>query len=108
MAEANPLLEEAAALAPNHERVHSSLGMAYLLAGRNHDAYRCFLLVRRLYPRNWVPALVLALLHAGAGDEAKARELLADALDLGGEAARAEAGNYPVLAGLLTGAPGSD
>ncbi len=100
-AEAIPRLEEAAALAPNHERVNASLGMAYLLAGRNQDAYRSLLLVRRLYPENWVSALGLALLHAGAEQPDKARELLADALRLGGETARAEAGNYPVLKDLL-------
>ncbi len=94
-------LAEAAALSPNHEAVNASLGMAYLLGGRNPEAHRSFLLVRRLYPRNWVAALGLALLHAGAKEEPEARGLLAEAIALGGEAARAEAGNYPVLEGLL-------
>ncbi len=103
--EAIPLLESAAALAPDHEQVAAALGMAYLLDGRNEDAYRSFLLVRRLYPRNWVAPLGLALLHAGAGDAAQARQLLDEALRLGGDAARAEAKSYPILAGLL-GDPG--
>ncbi len=100
-AEAIARLEEAAALAPNHEQVHTTLGMAYLHAGRGQDAYRSLLLVRRLYPGNWVSALGLALLHAGGGEQEKARELLAEALRLGGEAARGEAGTYPVLEGVL-------
>ena len=99
--EAIPLLEQAAALAPDHEAVGASLGMAYLLAGRNDEAYKSLLLVRRLYPRNWIAPLGLSLLHAGANEKAKARELLAEALRLGGATARAEAGNYSILKDLL-------
>ena len=99
--EAIPLLEQAAALAPDHEAVGASLGMAYLLAGRNEEAYKSLLLVRRLYPRNWIAPLGLSLLHAGANEKAKARELLAEALRLGGATARAEAGNYSILKDLL-------
>jgi tetratricopeptide (TPR) repeat protein len=96
------LLETASMLQPDHELVNSSLGMAYLQKGRNEDAYKSLLLVRRLYPRNWVAPLGLALLHAGSNQPDKARELLDESFRLGGEAARAEAGNYPILRGLLT------
>ena len=75
--------------------------MAYLLAGRNDEAYKSLLLVRRLYPRNWIAPLGLSLLRAGANEKAKARELLAEALRLGGARARAEAGNYSILKDLL-------
>ncbi len=81
--------------------------MAYLLSGRNEDAYRSFLLVRRLYPADWVAPLGLALLHAGAGQPGEARELLGEALRTGGEVARTEAGNYPLLKELLAEIRGS-
>ena len=80
--------------------------MAYLRKGRNQDAYRSFLLVRRLYPRNWVAPLGLAVLHAASEDSERARELLGEALDLGGEAARAEAARYPALSDGLAIPPG--
>ncbi|MCP4663727.1 MAG: tetratricopeptide repeat protein [bacterium] len=99
--EAVELLEEAAALRPNHELVSVRLGMAYLLLGRHQDAYKSLLLVRRLYPRNWEAALGLALLHADAGQGEQAKELLDDALRLGGEAARRQAAEYPLLKELL-------
>ena len=101
MAEAIPFLEQAAAIEPDHEAVGGGLGMAYLLAGRNQEAFKSLLLVRRLYPRNWIAPLGLSLLHAGAGETDKARELLTEALRLGGPAARAEAGNYAILKDLL-------
>ncbi len=95
------LLEEAAALSPNHEVVTERLGLAYLAAGRGEDAYRSFLLVRRLYPGNWVAPLELARLHAANNQPDEARRLLADALKIGGDEARARARSYPVLAELL-------
>ena len=85
---------------PDSEPVHASLGMAYLLEGRNEDAYKTFVLVRRLYPRNWIGPFGLALLHAGSGDAAKAKELLDEALRLGGDLAREEAARYDVLEGI--------
>lgn len=101
VAEAIPQLERAAAIDPNHETVNLVLGKAYLAAGRNQDAFKSFLLVRRLYPRNWGAALGLSLLAAGSGQQDKARELLADALDKGGPQARAQAAQYRILEGLL-------
>ena len=53
---------------PNHEAANATLAMAYLRKGRNQDAYRSFLLVRRLYPHNWVAPLGLAVLHAASDD----------------------------------------
>jgi tetratricopeptide (TPR) repeat protein len=99
--EAIELLEQASRLQPDHELVNASLGMAYLQKGRNEDAYKSFLLVRRLYPRNWIAPFGLALLHAGSGRPQKARELLDESFRLGGEAARNEARNYPILRDLL-------
>ncbi len=100
------MLEEAATLQPNHEAANATLAMAYLRKGRNQDAYRSFLLVRRLYPRNWVAPLGLAVLHAASEDSEGARELLGEALDLGGEAARTEAARYPALSEVLAVPPG--
>jgi tetratricopeptide (TPR) repeat protein len=94
------LLEEAARLAPNHELVHARLGRAYLRKGRGEDAWRTLTLVRRLYPENWHAALGLAALNAAPRPD-QARQLLDEALRLGGEAARAEAAGYPALAPLL-------
>ncbi len=65
--------------------------MAYLSKGRNEDAYKSFLLVRRLYPNNWIAPFGLALLHAGSGDQEQARALLVESFGLGGKAARREA-----------------
>ena len=101
VAEAIPQLERAAAIDPNHETVNVVLGKAYLAAGRNQEAFKSFLLVRRLYPKNWNAALGLSLLAAGSGQQDKARELLADALEQGGARARAEAGRYPLLEEML-------
>jgi tetratricopeptide (TPR) repeat protein len=100
--EAIELLERASRIQPDHELVHSTLGMAYIHDGRNQDAYKSLLLVRRLYPRNWIAPLGLALLHAGSDRPEQARELLDESLRLGGEAARSEAGNYPILEDLLS------
>ena len=100
------MLEAAAALQPNHEAANATLAMAYLRKGRNQDAYRSFLLVRRLYPQNWVAPLGLAVLHAASEDPEGARKLLGEALDLGGEAARVEATRYPVLSEALVIPPG--
>ncbi len=99
--EAIPRLERAAAIDPNHEQVHVTLGRAYLAAGRGQDAFRSFLLVRRLYPENWTAALGLSVMAAASGQGDKARELLADALEHGGAAARAQAESYPQLAEAL-------
>jgi tetratricopeptide (TPR) repeat protein/predicted AlkP superfamily phosphohydrolase/phosphomutase len=99
------MLEEAIVLQPSHEVANSMLAMAYLNVGRNHDAYRACLLVRRLYPRNWVAPLGLAALHATSEDREGARRLLGEALELGGESASAEAARYPVLREMLEGPP---
>ena len=95
------LLEEAARLDPNHELVHTRLGRAYMEKGRGEDAYRALSLVRRLYPRNWFAPLGMAVLFAATDRPDQARPLLADALRLGGDAARAEAQGYPALTALL-------
>ena len=100
------MLEEAAVLQPNHEAANATLAMAYLRKGRNQDAYRSFLLVRRLYPRNWSAPLGLAVLHAASEDPEGARKLLGEAFDLGGEAARTEAARYPALSEVLAVPPG--
>jgi tetratricopeptide (TPR) repeat protein len=102
--DAIPLLEEAARLAPNHELVHVRLARAYMLKGRGEDAYRAFTLVRRLYPQNWYAPLGMAALHAANGRPEQARQLLDEAVELGGEPARKEAAGYPVLAPLLAAA----
>ncbi len=99
--EAIALLEEAAKLQPNHEQVNLRLGMAYLGAERGQDAYKALLLVRRLYPENWAATLGLAVLHARAEELDQAQALLAQALERGGEDARAAAGDFPILGPLL-------
>ena len=99
------MLEEEAALQPNNEAANATLAMAYLRIGRNEDAHRSFLLVRRLYPRNWAAPLGLAVLHAASEDPEGARKFLGDA-DLGGETARTEAARYPVLSEVLAIPPG--
>lgn len=95
------LLEEAAKLEPNHEQVNLRLGLAYLDAQRGPDAYRSLLLVRRLHPQNWAAALGLAVLHARAEQPEPAQQLLAAALELGGDDARAFAAGFPILEQLL-------
>lgn len=95
--EAIALLERAAELQPNHQIVNLALGRAYLAVGRGEDAYRSFLLVRRLAPESWEAALGLAALHAGAGQDGEARRLLDEALRLGGAAAHSRANGYPAL-----------
>ncbi len=97
MEEAIELLEKAGKVQPNHELVNIRLGMAYLRRGRNQDAYRSFLLVRRLYPDNWFAPIGLALLHAAADDTELAQRHLDDALKLGGDPARTAAAGYPIL-----------
>jgi tetratricopeptide (TPR) repeat protein len=99
--EAIQLLEQAGAISPNHELVNVRLGLAYLQAGRAEDSYRSLLLVRRLYPQNWVAPLGLAVLHAASDQPEPARRFLDDALRLGGDAARQTAGGYPVLESYL-------
>jgi tetratricopeptide (TPR) repeat protein len=101
VAEAILLLEEAAKLQPNHEQVNLRLGFAYLAADRGQDAYKSLLLVRRLYPVNWAATLGLAVLHARAQELDTAKELLAQALEQGGEDARAAAAGFPILNELL-------
>jgi len=100
--EAIGLLERAAAIEPNHEVVTTKLAYVYLEAGRGDDAYRSFLLVRRLYPRNWSAPLGLAVLLAASGQPAEAQAQLAEALRLGGDSARSQASAYPVLADLVS------
>ena len=95
------LLEVAAARVPNHELVTVRLGMAYLRAMRGEDAFRSLLLVRRLYPGNWQAPLGLAVLNARAGRGEEAEQLLAQALELGGDAARQQAAGFPILSHLL-------
>jgi len=99
------MLEAAVALQPNHELGNETLAQAYLQAGRNQDAYRAFLLVRRLYPNNWAAPLGLAALHAASGDPDAASALLDEAIERGGDAARAAAGHYPALADALAKHP---
>jgi tetratricopeptide (TPR) repeat protein len=101
VADAVPLLEQAAAIDPNHEQVNFRLGLAYLRAGRREEAYKSFLLVHRLYPRDWPATLHLALLHAAADQPEPARQFLAEALREGGPAAREMAAGYPALKALL-------
>lgn len=100
--EAIKLLEEAAKLQPNHEQVNLRLGMAYLGADRGQDAYKSLLLVRRLYPKNWAATIGLAVLHARAKELDTANQLLAEALQQGGDDARAAAAGFPILKELLT------
>ncbi|HSL85113.1 MAG TPA: hypothetical protein VLF66_20250, partial [Thermoanaerobaculia bacterium] len=83
------------------ELVTLRLAQAYLAANRGEDAYRRFLLVRRLYPRNWEAPLGLALLHASAGQPAEARRQPDAAIERGGAAARAAARERPALRQLL-------
>ncbi len=99
--EAISLLEQATRIQPNHELVTLQLGKSYLRKGRNQDAFKSFLLVRRLYPNNWTALLGLALLHADAGDEAQARTLIAEALQTGGDATRNYAAGFPLLLELM-------
>jgi tetratricopeptide (TPR) repeat protein len=95
------MLEAAVALRPNHEAGNETVAMAYLSGGRNQDAYRAFLLVRRLHPDNWVAPLGLAVLHAASDDPESAQKLLGEAIELGGDAARSAATRYPVLTEVL-------
>ena len=99
--EAIQQLEEAAKLQPNHEQVNLRLGLAYLGANRAQDAYKALLLVRRLYPSNWAATLGLAVLHARAQETDKAKELLTEALERGGDQARAATADFPILQPLL-------
>ena len=99
------MLEAAVALRPNHEAGNETLAMAYLNGGRNQDAYRTFLLVRRLHPNNWVAALGLAVLHAASDDPESAQKLLGEAIELGGGAARSAANRYPALTEVLAEVP---
>jgi len=95
------LFDEAARLSPNHEALNARLARAYMQKGRGEDAYRTLTLLRRLYPQNWYAPLALAALHAANGRSEQAQPLLADALKLGGDAARQESASYPALAPLL-------
>ncbi len=97
VADAIPLFEEAKTLQPNHELVNTWLGLAYLREGRNEDAHRCLLLVRRLHPANWHATIGLAAILAGAGNEAEAKALRDDAVQSGGAAAEQFAASFPAL-----------
>ena len=99
--EAVTLLEEAAALQPNHEQVNLQLGFAHAAQGDSETAFRSFVLVRRLYPANWAASVGLALVNAQVGQADEARVHLAEALALGGDAARAAAGDFAPLAPFL-------
>ena len=82
------------------------LGLAYMDKGRGQEAYRALSLVRRLYPANWFAPLGLAaLLAAPSGSTGPPAPRRGPAQ--GGDAARAEAGGYPVLAPLLAEVSGS-
>jgi tetratricopeptide (TPR) repeat protein len=94
-------LEAAADLQPNHELISVELGNAYLADGRVEDAFRSYLLVRRLHPSNWRATLGLAAVRAGGGQPAEARQLLDEAVALGGEEAREHAKRFSMLAELL-------
>jgi Flp pilus assembly protein TadD len=107
LARAVTLLEEAARLAPNHEQVTLRLGMAYLRTGRAEDAHRSFVLVRRLYPENWVAPLGLALVFAADEQPGEAKKHLGEAVRLGGDRARQAASGYPLLEKLDGGSSGS-
>ena len=106
--EAIARLEAAAAIDATDEELNTGLGVAYVRAGRTADAYRVFLLVRRLYPQNWKAPLGLALLHTYVDRSEEARQLLDESLELGGAQARKEASSNPVLAELLKFSPASD
>jgi tetratricopeptide (TPR) repeat protein/predicted AlkP superfamily phosphohydrolase/phosphomutase len=99
------LLEEGAKLQPNHEMLNERLARAYMLKGRGQDAYRTLTLLKRLYPKNWYASLGLATIFAANNHPEEAKPLLAEALRLGGEAARKEGSTYPALAKLLPSAP---
>ena len=99
------LFEEGARLSPNHEALNARLARAYMQKNRGEDAYRTLTMLRRLYPQNWYAPLGLAALHAANGRPEQAKPLLADALKLGGDAARQESASYPALAPLLASAP---
>jgi tetratricopeptide (TPR) repeat protein len=99
------LFEEGVRLSPNHEALNARLARAYMQKGRGEDAYRTLTLLRRLYPQNWYAPLALAALHAANGRPEPAKPLLAEALKLGGNAAREEAASYPALAPLLASGP---
>jgi len=101
MEEAVELLEHAARRSPDHEIINTGLAKAYLRVGRGEDAYRIFLLVRRLYPANRRARLGLAVLHAAAEQMDQAGSFLEEGLEIGGREARAEAETYPVLEPLL-------
>lgn len=94
-------LEAAALVDPNHELVNMRLGIAYLEAGQGEDAFRTFTLLKRLYPQNWMAPLGLAVLHAANDRPEQARELLGQALKMGGPQALQTARGYPVLAELV-------
>lgn len=94
-------LEAAALVAPNHELVNMRLGIAYLEAGQGEDAFRTFTLLKRLYPQNWMAPIGLAVLHAANDRPEEARELLGQALEMGGPQALETARGYPVLVELL-------
>jgi tetratricopeptide (TPR) repeat protein len=99
------LFEEGARLSPNHEALNARLARAYMQKNRGEDAYRTLTMLRRLYPQNWYAPLALAALHAANGRPEQAKPLLAEALSLGGDAARQESASYPALAPLLASGP---
>jgi hypothetical protein len=57
--------------------------------------------VRRLYPKNWAATLGLSVLHARAKELDKAKELLTEALNDGGDDARAAAADFPILKDMV-------
>jgi Flp pilus assembly protein TadD len=84
-----------------HEHVNLRLGMAYLNAQRGEEAYRTLLLVRRLYSGNWTASVGLSVLYARSGELDPARNLIAEALQLGGDGAQTLAASFPDLTPLL-------
>jgi len=59
--------------------------------GLGAPTLRSLQLVERLYPGNWVARIGLAAIHAASGDRERARRLVAEAVEIGGEAARTDA-----------------
>jgi tetratricopeptide (TPR) repeat protein len=75
-------LEEAAKLSDNLPRLHFSLGVAYLRAGRNQEAIRAFARELQRLPRDYWTLYYLAFLNEAEGQLDAARERAQLALTL--------------------------
>ncbi|HVS62276.1 MAG TPA: tetratricopeptide repeat protein [Thermoanaerobaculia bacterium] len=93
------MLEAAALLQPNHELVNLRLGLAYVDLGRGEKAYRSLLLVRRLLSGKLGGAVVSGGAACGVG-AGGGEEVVGEALEKGGEAAREMAEGLGVLEGV--------